>query len=194
MNEINELSVQRILETVDAGLVCGMGVPIPGQMCVEAAVCYGLNLPHGDDPLCVASAVRELKIMLNDSSWSSNAARAKGLRRLAIAQLGTRENFDMITFVQRVAVEALALARESDSASAVDYAESAVRFDPFLGSAVTAAVNACTAVRRAAFAISYKSRGGTLAYDGVLADFAEKVVQILISMGTPGSKFLPEKI
>ena len=76
---------KRVLDTVDAGLVQGMGVAKPGKMCVEAAVCYALGLPHGDNPDCVAPALRALKIRLNDASWSSNQARAKGLRRLAAA-------------------------------------------------------------------------------------------------------------
>lgn len=40
----------KVRDTIDAGLVQGLGEPIPGQMCVEAAVCYALGLPHGDDP------------------------------------------------------------------------------------------------------------------------------------------------
>jgi hypothetical protein len=47
-------------------------------MCVEAAVCYALGLPHSDNPPCVGYAVRQYKIRLNDSNWSSNEARAKG--------------------------------------------------------------------------------------------------------------------
>ena len=87
--EINEAVARKILQTVDAGLVCGVGEPIPGQMCVEAAVCYALGLPHGDDPSCVGTAVRAFKIGLNDSAWSSSAARAQGMRALAVAQLGS---------------------------------------------------------------------------------------------------------
>jgi hypothetical protein len=72
-------------------------------MCVEAAVCFALGLPHGDDPACVARAVRSLKICLNDKNWSSKAARAKGLRRLALAQLGSAGVVDDHEFAKRVA-------------------------------------------------------------------------------------------
>lgn len=48
---------KKVLEVVDAGLSSGVGNPIPGQMCVEAAVCYALGLPHGDDPACVSRAL-----------------------------------------------------------------------------------------------------------------------------------------
>lgn len=92
----------KVLAIVDAGLVKGMGKPIPGQMCVEAAVCYALNLPHNDDPQCVSRALRQLKIRLNDSDWSSNEARSKGLRRLALIQLGSRDVIDDKEFAARV--------------------------------------------------------------------------------------------
>ena len=88
--EITRDIAARVLEIVDCGLVRGVGVALPGKMCVEAAVCYALDLPHGDDPRCVAPTLRAFKIRLNDSAWSSDQARAKGLRRLALAQLGSR--------------------------------------------------------------------------------------------------------
>lgn len=79
----------KVLEVVDAGLVYGMGEPIPGQMCVEAAVCYALGLEHSDDPKCVGRQVRAFKIRLNDSTWRTSAYRTAGMRKLAIAQLGS---------------------------------------------------------------------------------------------------------
>jgi len=92
----------KVLATVDAGLVRGLGKPIPGQMCVEAAVCFALGLPHGDDPGCVAPALRSVKISLNEKNWSNNKARAKGLRGLAIAQLGSAGVLDEKQFLQHV--------------------------------------------------------------------------------------------
>src|SRR4051812_5644017 len=88
--EINETVVRRCLDIIDQGLTSGMGEPVPGKLCVEAAICLALGLPHGDDPQCVDPVLRSLKIRLNDSSWSSKAARAKGLRRLAVIQLGSK--------------------------------------------------------------------------------------------------------
>ena len=52
--EITQEIAAKVLEIVDAGLVGGVGKPVPGQMCVEAAVCYAMGLPHGDEPTCVA--------------------------------------------------------------------------------------------------------------------------------------------
>lgn len=91
----------KILELLSHGLTSGLGAPEPGKMCVEAAVCYAMGLPHSDEPPCVAPAVRTLKIGLNDATWSSNIARAQGLKRLAIAQLGS-ESINQKLFAEKV--------------------------------------------------------------------------------------------
>src|SRR5215207_1555586 len=93
---------QKVLSVVDKGLTNGLGVPQPGRMCVEAAVSYALGLPHGDSPSCVTPILRVLKISLNDKPWSSHAVRAKGLRRLALAQLGSADIFDESDFARRI--------------------------------------------------------------------------------------------
>jgi hypothetical protein len=94
---------RKVLAVVDAGLCKGMGEPTPGKMCVEAAVNYAMGAGHGDEPACVASSLRRLKIRLNDSAWSSDQARARGLRRLAIAQLGSARALDEKQFGARCA-------------------------------------------------------------------------------------------
>ena len=101
--KVTEKLAAKVLSVIDAGLVSGIGEPVPGQMCVEAAVCYAMDLPHSDRPTCVSSALRELKIAINDKSWSSDAARADGLRRLGIAQLGSMGKLDDKDFLSRVA-------------------------------------------------------------------------------------------
>lgn len=100
--EINRELAAKVLSVVDKGLSSGLGTRKPGQMCVEAAVCYAMGLPHGDDPNCVSPAVRAFKIALNDAKWSSKAARAKGMRRLAIIQLGTADTLDDKEFARRL--------------------------------------------------------------------------------------------
>jgi len=85
------------------GLSEGLGQR-DGQMCVEAALCAALGLPHGDDPGCVTASIRAFKIRLNDSSgWSSPASRAQHLRDLGIAQLGSKDVVDSRTFAKRLA-------------------------------------------------------------------------------------------
>ena len=101
--EITATIAAKVLETVDAGLCSGVGKPVPGEMCVEAAVCYALGLPHSDNPDCVAPALRAFKIKLNDKIWSSNEARAKGLRRLALVQLGSKGHLNNREFARRLA-------------------------------------------------------------------------------------------
>jgi hypothetical protein len=93
---------QNVLRMVDAGLSEGVGRREPGQMCVEAVVCCALGLPHGDDPGCVAEWLRCLMIQLNDSVWSSRQARAQGLRRAAVAQLGSKGVLNESEFAVRV--------------------------------------------------------------------------------------------
>ena len=100
-----ELSA-KVLDIVDQGLVSGLGQPIPGKMCVEAAVCYAMGFPHSDKPTCVGAAVRSFKIRLNDSRWSSNEARTKGMRKLAIAQLGS-DSICQVSFVKIVVRETI---------------------------------------------------------------------------------------
>src|SRR5215207_7704115 len=100
---ITEELARKVLDVVDRGLSAGLGKPEPGQMCVEAAVSFALGLPHGDEPSCVSPALRALKISLNDQIWSSGAARATGLRRLAVAQLGSAGVLDDREFATRVA-------------------------------------------------------------------------------------------
>jgi hypothetical protein len=102
MLEMTREIAMKVRDTVDAGLSHGKGQPVPGQMCVEAAVCFAMGLPHGDNPTCVAPVLRYLKIGLNDRQWSSKAARAKGLRRLAVAQLGSAGHLDEQEFRRRV--------------------------------------------------------------------------------------------
>ena len=103
---ITKKFVSKLLSVVDQGLVNGLGTPVPGQMCVEAAVCYAQGLPHSDRPTCVGDAVRAFKIALNDADWSSDAARAAGMRKLAVAQLGS-DNIDQKAFAKIVAEQTI---------------------------------------------------------------------------------------
>ena len=105
---ITKENIDKLNALLDHGLVKDLGVPEPGKMCVEAAVCAALGLPHGDDPGCVIDSLRNVKIALNDSDmWDSNQSRAEGLRRLAIAQIGTRGAINEGKFARRVVTLAI---------------------------------------------------------------------------------------
>jgi hypothetical protein len=103
---ITKKLVTKIIETVSYGLSNGLGKQVPGEMCVEAAICYAYGLPHGDNPPCVGSAVRAFKIALNDSNWSSSKARAKGMIDLSIAQLNSNV-IDQVEFSTKVTMKVI---------------------------------------------------------------------------------------
>jgi len=204
--EITKELVAKIDETLSHGLSHGLGNPIPGQMCVEAAICYSLGLDHSDDPKCVDSAIRALKIRLNDSSWSSDFARSKGMRNLAILQLGTVDNFDRKEFVEKLAmftctdflpyflskqnyvwftpelkndlVGAKTLSNAKNAASAASYAASAEVAAEAAAYAANVAANVANAAANAANADLY------------LNYFAKGVEKILINMNVPAKDFI----
>jgi hypothetical protein len=171
MHEITRETAIKVRDIVDAGLVRGAGVPEPGKMCVEAAVCYALGLPHGDDPGCVSAAVRSLKITLNDCSWSSTQARAKGLRRLAVAQLGSAGVVDDCEFARRVVEVAIrgAVARALRAVASVQKDEkhrqalldAAVRCET---EGTLAAARAAADAADAAYAAAHAARAADAAY------------------------------
>lgn len=89
--KVNKKLAEKVIKTVKPGLCSGLGDPVPGKMCVEAAVNFACGLAHDDNPPCVGDDVRSFKISLNDEKWSSNKARAKGMIKIAIAQLGSNK-------------------------------------------------------------------------------------------------------
>jgi hypothetical protein len=100
---ITKQVIDKIDEVLSRGLCVGVGTQ-GGQVCVEAAICEALGEPHGDNPSCVEESVRAFKIRLNDSRrWISPESRAKGMRSLAIAQLGSKGVVDGREFSTRIA-------------------------------------------------------------------------------------------
>ncbi len=225
--EITRTIAARVLQTIDAGLVTGMGDPEPGKMCVEAAVCYALGLEHSDRPTCVSDALRTLKIQLNDEIWTSPASRAAGLRRLGLAQLGSKGVIRDRALADRVLElqirkfipmalrktgrdypeyqldleEAAVLCETSPTKSTFKEVDKLIPYG--LPAHVRGMVESClfcnsrigdtlasvyNSRHRAACIISDSSYGPK--YEAVLAEFAEDVVQILISMGAPGCQWL----
>jgi hypothetical protein len=194
--QINEELARKVLTVVDAGLVNGIGEPTPGKMCVEAAVNYAMGAPHGDQPACVSESLRRLKIKLNDSKWSSNQARTNGLRRLAIAQLGSAGVLDEIQFAKRVSTLAIqvcvpeALRAEAKIQKNGKHQFELLRMaslcesDPTRANAVSARDIAAAAAAAAAAADAASAR------DKSLAAFCERVVEILIDMKAPGCEFM----
>lgn len=124
---LTESLIKKLLATVDAGLTAGLGVPEPGKMCVEAAISFALGEPHTDGPSCVHPVVRARNIVLNECAWSSDLARARGMRRVAIAQLGSTE-IDYMRYVRILAQYTQGQIVPLGSQSAAKYAKSAARY------------------------------------------------------------------
>lgn len=126
--EINEEKVTRLLDIIDAGLAHGGGrMRRPGDFCVQQVLavvfCGGSELLLGvpmkgylgvpvkgkwsyplTDGASVGRAVSTLAIALNDQiNWESPDHRAKGLRRLAVAELGS-EAINQMQFLTNVAM------------------------------------------------------------------------------------------
>jgi hypothetical protein len=109
-------AINNLLGFLDAGLVSGAG-ELPGQHCVQQAVSMAVASIKTDSPWCVHQRIRQLGIHLNDTpGWSSEQARSKGLRRFAVAEMGTEENFDIKDFNERLA-QKLDVANSEDPSS-----------------------------------------------------------------------------
>ena len=201
MIEITREIATKVRDIVDAGLIDGVGVAVPGKMCVEAAVCFALGLPHGDDPGCVAPSLRRLKIRLNDSRWSSPSSRSAGLRRLAIAQLGSLNHLDEQEFrdrvvdvtIRRVVPIGLRAAARLNPKFSADLEAAAVRCEQ--EGTREAALEAKSVARKAYAAAAYAAAAADAAAaartrDRVLAQYAEWIVEILIDMNAPGCAYL----
>ena len=213
--EITEAMVRKLVATVDVGLSHGLGEPEPGKMCVEAAISYALGEPHSDGPSCVDPVVREAKIRLNDAPWSSNLARARGMRAVAIAQLGSKGVIDSAKFVRLLAeytireivpialrwaakanpkhaepLEAAAVKCEQDgnkdaAADAAAYAAADA------ADAADAAVDAATyAAYAAAYAAADAADAAYAERNRILSLSASLMVRALKECGSPGCEWL----
>lgn len=173
---------KKIVRLVDKGLPAGLGQPKPGKMCVEAVVCYALGEDHGDEPSCVDPSLSNTKIDLNDDPrWSSKQSRARGLRRLAIAQLGSRGKFNDGDFWDHV-TECLF---EIEKDQLLDRLSRATRRDDL--NLVTHNKDYYTHENVVGF---FHGLNRTLSHNACLHLAAEVMVQALIRMKIPGTKFL----
>lgn len=187
---INDETVGKLLDIADRGFCSGLGTA-NSLVCVEAA----WYLARGGDPSalsdqneCVGSSVRAFRIPLNDKRWSSPKARAAGMRRLALAGLGSA-HLDQATFSRLLAVgfirEILPIAlRAAADLHPAEKHQAAMRTAADRCAALPADA-AAAAARYAAAAARYARRDETL---GLVAELATRV---LCEMGSEGSKFLP---
>ena len=190
--KVEQFDVGKFDAILGRGLSNGVGDPA-GQMCIEAAICATLGLDHSDDPGCVASAVRRFKINLNDSGWSSPAARAKGLRDLGLAQLGSLgvvADADFAAGISKRTIqvlipklfrelfqgdkELLAAADRCEKGGSADAADAAA-YAARAAYAAARAADAAAYAARAAYAAAYAAaRAAYAAYAAYAADAAAR--------------------
>ena len=192
---------QKVKETVSHGLVKGLGKPELGQMCVEAAVNYACGLPHGDNPLCVGNAVRSFKIKLNDAKWSTNNARAIGMLKIAIAQLGSN-TINQIEFAKIVAFKTITVLMAiilrdkgyNEEATLCENSKTLLEAKDNIWSVknkLYAAAYAYAYAADAAYAAAYAADAAAYAYaDKYLLISANICLEALIELKSPGCEFL----
>lgn len=89
---------------VQRGFCTGAGNS-DAQVCVEVAAAIAAGLGDTDEPRCVSKILLTFGLRLNDAVWSTHAARAAGMARFGIAQLGTKGSeyrFNESRFVQKM--------------------------------------------------------------------------------------------
>ena len=159
----------QVIERLDLilanGLVSGGGDQVT-TFCAEEAVCLALGEPITSRPVCVDEAVSAFGRRLNDSRWSSNAARAKGMRAFMIAQLGTKGTIEPRQFAQQLVLRTIRevlplwlrqvwidkdlIAACEDATTVEEGRQAAARASYTIGASAAVAANA--AARGAAFA------------------------------------------
>lgn len=200
--------VKSILSLLDAGLVSGIGDAKPGEMCVEAAVAYAMGEKHNDHPTCVNNDLCGFKIELNDEGrWHDELDRAAGLRRLAIAQLGSGKKFNYTRFLKLLAarVSAVLVPMWEQTTGAELERLSWDVFNASTAENVKDAIDSLTCMKddfvpKPRFGTWDMTGHDTVVYiSNLLFDddmntayhwFCEEAVQVLIQMKVPGTKFL----
>lgn len=96
---ITEGLCKNALCIIDRGLSDGLANG-RGQVCIEYAIAIASGTPEDKDgPRCVHPNLRSFKISLNDDiPFTDEEHRARALRRIGIAQLGTDVGFDWKKF------------------------------------------------------------------------------------------------
>lgn len=167
------------------GLCSGVGHR-DGQMCIEAAICAVLDLPHGDDPKCVTPAVRSFKISLNDLNWSSAKSRAEGLRSLGIAQIGSKGVVDDAQFISRLTEKII------KQLIPHLYRAGATRFDEPHKSAFLKAADTCEkeGTQQSAAWAAGAARADKKDSDFYLRFVANLAFEVLVDLKSPGALWL----
>ncbi len=161
-------------EALSRGLSRGLGKR-DGQMCIEAAICYALDLPHGDQPNCVTEDIIPFKTTLNDSIyWKSPESRAKHLRNLGIAQLGSKGVIPYGEFTKKIVDKTIRilipkLFREIYPNELVELVDNCEKLGGSASINKLSAASASYAAYAAAYAYASASAAAASAYDSAYA-------------------------
>lgn len=99
MSEISKEVVLLIIADLERQLASSAENSVAGRMIVQQAVCAAFAERYLETPSTVAPMLSAVTIGLNNATWSSDFECGKGMRRLAIAQLGTAKDFDSNRFL-----------------------------------------------------------------------------------------------
>jgi len=203
---INQKLVNKINSLLDKGITYGLSEDRKlRKMCLEQVISYALGEGFTDEPSYVGKQVRRFVICLNDQFWSSASARAEGMRKLAIAQLGSdsldqKEFRDKLLFAvitkmlpamfrdlgeEKWEKEIKSLEGAKDLKEARD---AAAAYHVYAYTAVHAAANAVAADDAAVAADA--AADATKTGDKYRSMIAHLAVEVLKDMKSPGCQFI----
>lgn len=100
---------KRLIQIGKKGIAFGLSDgPVPGELCIQAAICAAMGEKHGDEPTCVEQPDNRISIAVNDLNWGTNRTRAKYLLPIGLAQLGTKGE-DRLPWLKRVVLGIISL-------------------------------------------------------------------------------------
>ena len=187
---------QNALCIIDRGL--SNGIQSDGKVCIEYAISIASGTPEDKDgPTCVHPSLRSFKINLNDGYiYDDEAHRAKVLRRIGIAQLGTNKGFSWVKFSKALTKwqdEFVANWNEANVPKvAVTKTQRAIVLNALNTLDSDDLSDAASVLEDLnSEAVSFTAADDLLSdYPEKIDDYVEGIVQILKKMKTPGSKFL----
>jgi hypothetical protein len=82
-----------VAKSINGALCRGAGSGQSQNVCVMQAIARAVGLPTSNDQVeeCVGSVVGAFNRKLNDCYWSSDVARAEGMKRLGVASIGSNQ-------------------------------------------------------------------------------------------------------
>ena len=195
----------KVLESINGALRMGAGNGEGQDVCVMQAIARAVGLPASDDHVeeCVGTAVSAFNRRLNDCSWSSDTARAEGMKALGVASIGSNQlnqmEFGKLMFVRGTQRLLPFVFREIAKIKSGDYktklekhaeiCEKVTNFEE----AKKACKDASASAHAHAYAYAYASASAFFKKslgDDFLTRTADMGLQCLIELKSPGCEWL----